>query len=219
MEIEKQKRNILFNIRNADLINNMLADKAKVKRTSKSSIVEELILDSYLPQNQAICQLIEDNLYQDNHVIEDLIVAIYEGIGGNVSKHYNIVPLIQFLIKNLIVYGNHIGNTENLSKCIPLYESILNIIEKDYKERNEKWLLIQLDLDKHMLSDLKEDPSKVRLSELYQLILDNWQLLKEMSITYIFLSRLAALHDWSNCDTCSNRLELLEIIRNVSGEC
>lgn len=208
---------VLFNFCESDLIDKLLRCQAEAERKNKSSVAEKIILDSFLPKNKSMRDIIKHCFIHDEP-LEHILVAVFNHSNCHSPINHDLIPLIQFAIKCLLLDGDRIDIAENISKCISQYELLLESIETNYKERNEKWLLIQLDLDKHLLSDLKEDPSKVRLSELYQLILDNWQLLKGIPTTYEYLSTIVTLHDWSNCNTCDNYIELLKIIRNISVE-
>ena len=69
MPVEKK---VLFNFHNADLIDNLLKQIAEVEHRSKSSVAESILLDSFLPKNPIIRNIIQKPL-ADDEPIENII--------------------------------------------------------------------------------------------------------------------------------------------------
>ena len=205
------KKSILFDFKNPDVIDKLLRYKAEIDHCSKSSVVENIILDSFLPKNKQLRDTVQEHLIIKES-LEQTLIALFDYALCNISS-FDIYPLIQFAA--LLECNRLICYTKNIQNCITQFETMLDIIETNYKERNEKWLFSQLDYDNHLLCEIKDNPSKVRLSELYQVVLDNWELLKGIPITYNFLSNLVSLYNWSNCSS-DDYLKLLKILHDIS---
>ena len=203
---------MLFDLNNTDVIDKLLRYKAEIDHCSKSSVVENIILDSFLPKNMQLRDIVQEHLIIKES-LDQTLIALFDYALCNIQSSFDIYPLIQFVT---LLECNRICNTKNIQNCITQFETILDIIETNYKERNEKWLFSQFDYDKHLLCVLKDNPSKVRLSELYQVVLDNWELLKGIPIAYNFLSNIVSLYNWSNCSSSDNYLKLLKILHDIS---
>lgn len=57
---------------------------------------------------------------------------------------------------------------------------------------------------------LRNDPDNVRYTDIYQLLMDNWDALCQWSITYRLLAAMAAMQQW--CDDDAAQSELHQII-------
>ena len=83
-------------------------------------------------------------------------------------------------------------------------------MEKYLYQKEAEWT-------KELLSELREEPQHRRYTNIYQLILNNWENLKGYSVTYRLLADLAVLEKgWRN--TAETRTELLNILKTVSIE-
>lgn len=205
------------------LINRLVKDEAEKENRSESAIIEQTILDSFLPKNKNARCIIETYLYDDEGSIGSTLAALfsYNAAGTNwASVHDNFLPLVQFA-KSQEVFCNTTlsGNEDELYHCYSQIESIINKLERmagDDSE-HEKEYLREADWARHLLQELKEEPQCSRLTNFYVLILNNWEDLKGWSITYRLLMDLAILEKgWRN--DYETRTELLELVKAISIE-
>lgn len=207
----------------SDLINRLVKDEAEKENRSESSIIEQTILDSFLPKNKNARCIIETYLYTDEGSIGNTLAALfsYNAAGTNwASVHDNFLPLVKFA-KSQEVFCNTTlsGKEDELYHCYSQIESIIDKLERvavDDSE-HEKDYLREADWARHLLHELKEEPQCSHLINFYVLILNNWEDLKGWSITYRLLMDLAILEKgWRN--DYETRTELLELVKVISAE-
>lgn len=67
----------------------------------------------------------------------------------------------------------------------------------------------------HICAMMHNDPRSVRYADIYQLLSDHWDDLRQWSITYRLLADLATMQQWQDNDTA--RADLRQIITSVSS--
>ncbi len=217
MKTEKK----LVSFLKSNLINQLVKEKSELENRSESSIIEQAILDSLMPANKNASDIIEHYLYSENGNIGSTLAAFfsYNAAGINWHSRYdNFLPLVQFAKKNQ-AYCNTIltGKEDELYHSCSQIESIISIIEDTAKKKTEDKFKYQQELKfaNHLLNELREEPQFSRLINFYTLILDNWDILKDWSVTYRLLMDLSLLEKgWKN--DSQTRTELVEIIKRIS---
>ena len=218
-----QEKKMLFNFLKANLIDNLLKDKAEIEHRSKSSVAEQIILDSFLPENSTARDIVSTYLYSDDNPIGNTLAAIfsYNAAGINwKSVNDNLLPLVQFAKKQLI-YGSTAlnGDEPEIYHCISQIETIIDMLKDLAEEKPElkNAILHEVEYTTILLKCFRETPNNVKLISFYQILLNNWEYFKSSTITYRLLMDLTRLEKaWRNyADT---RVELLQIINDISKE-
>lgn len=218
-----QEKKVLFNFLKANLIDNLLKDKAEMEHRSKSSVAEQIILDSFLPENTTARNIVSTYLYDDDNPIGNTLSAIfsYNAAGVNwKSVNDNLLPLVQFAKKQLI-YGSMAlnGDEPELYHCISQIETIIDMLKNLAEEKPElkNAVLHEIEYTNVLLKCFRETPNNVKLISFYQILLNSWDYFKSSTITYRLLMDLTILEKgWRNY--AETRMELLHIINDVSKE-
>lgn len=207
----------------ASLINNLVKDRATIENRSESAIIEQAILDSFLPENATARDIVSTYLYSEDNPIGNTLAAIfsYNAAGLNwKSVNDNLIPLVQFAKTQLIYSSTHLnGDEPELYHCISQIETIIDMLENLAEEKPEmkKSILHEAEYTKLLLKDLRECPDHVKLFNFYQILLNNWEYFKSSTITYRLLMDLSLLEkEWRN--STEIRVELLQIINDISME-
>lgn len=207
----------------ATLINNLIKDQATIENRSESAIIEQVILDSFLPANKTARDIVSSYLYCDDNAIGNTLAAIFSANAAGInwkSVHDNLFPLVQFARQQLIYSSTPLnGDETELYHCISQINAIIEKLEyiaannSELKERINN----EVEFTKVLLSDLQDRPNQVRLVNLYQVLMNNWDFLKDSTFTYRLLMDLALLEKgWR--DEAEVRVELLQIIKCISNE-
>lgn len=89
--------------------------------------------------------------------------------------------------------------------------------EKNTAEDMAQILKSEANYGMELVKTAQDVPTRMKLSDYYRFIIDNWFYLKNRAITYRFLSDLVRLDgEWT--DTPASRTELVDIIRDLSKE-
>lgn len=207
----------------SDLVNKLIKDRAGIENRSESSVIEQTILDSFLPVRKSARDIIENYLYCDGGNIADTLAALFgnNAAGTNWNSRYdNFLSLVQFAKSQEALSGTTLcGKEDELHHCCSQLESVVDKLERLAESDTEHKIsyLNEADFGKHLLLELREEPENSHLINLYALIINNWGDLKGWSITYRLLMDLARLGNYRNND-CASRTELLDIVNRISAE-
>lgn len=189
-----------------DLLRNVVKDKATLHEKSMEDIVAEILEEDLLPAHTSVKDIILRNLYA-NRGVGHTVSAVFQVTSGGMdwkAKHSNLHPLVQFCLEN---QAHSIRLTDN---------------EAAYLKSNLRLLLEHLPAKKALeLNDtialLKEGASEFNAENLYQFLLEHWEILKCWSVTYRVLYALTSVPDtWT--EDAVTRLQLLKILKEVSEE-
>lgn len=198
-------------------INKIVKDLSTSQGRTESEVIEDILLSSLLPKNKDARYLVEASMYRndpapDQDGIAVLLQSLFSnnsaGIGKEWSSRYdNYLPLVEFAKRQTCLYNRSqlTGEERELPHLILQLKAII-----DRLQGTEKEYAIALK------KELEEEPQFTRLGNLYQLVLNSWDDIKGWSITYRFLADLVAVDTWK--ETAEARIELLEIVKNVSDE-
>lgn len=218
-----KEKKVLFNFIKANLIDRLLKDKAEVERRNKSSIAEQIILDSLLPANKDARDIVVNYLYSDDNPIGNTLSAIfsYNAAGTDwKSKNDNLLPLVQFAQRQLVFSSIPLnGDEPDIYHCVSQIDTIITILNKLAEEKKElaSSILHDSEFASTLLKDLKERPEQVNLSNFYLILINNWEYLKDSTFTYRLLRDLTILEKgWR--DYSDVRVELLQILKDISTE-
>ena len=211
------------------LIDRLVKDEAEIENRSESAIIENHLLDSFLPENEQARWFVEGYLYGDGErkgigaTLEAIFSYNAAGTRGAWSSKYgNLLPIVQFAHSEQC-FCNTIptGEENELYHFRSQLDSICNKFEllaeeatdssrKYYYEKEAKFA-------RELLKEATNEPQFMRYCNFYQLIIDNWEDLKDWSITFRMLCDLASMEKgWR--DNPDTRRKLLQLINDISVE-
>lgn len=209
-------------------IDKMIKDEAEMENQSESAIIEKHILDSFLPKNEQARWFVEGCLYGEgeNQGIGATLNAIFSynaaGTRGAWSSKYgNLLPIVQFAHSEQC-HCNTIptGEERELHHFRSQLDSICNKFETLAEEENSSrkyYYQNEAKVARNLLKEATEEPRFMKYSNFYQLVIDNWEDLKDWSITFRMLCDLASMEKgWR--DTPETRTKLLQLLKDVSAE-
>lgn len=155
--------------------------------------------------------------------IEKILFAIFSfnGAGNNwESLHNNLLPLVIFAyMESLLNPQVPIKTTGEYEHFLTQFSSLVDKLEYLAETNPAKNVFYTVEFYRagNLLKGIESNPPFTRLPDIYKLILDNWDDLKDWCITYRLLADLAIIYkSWTN--TFSKKLELLTILSNVTNE-
>ena len=211
------------------LIDKMIKDEAEIENRSESAIIEERILDSFLPKNKQARWLVESYLYGEgeNSGIGATLNALFgynaAGTRGTWSSKYgNLLPIVQFAhLEQCFCNTIPSGEERELHHFRSQLDSICNKFEylaaEEETPSRKYYYQKEAEFARELLKEATEEPRYIRYNNFYQLVIDNWTDLKDWSITFRMLCDLASMEKgWR--DTPETRTKLLQLIKEVSVE-
>ena len=212
----------------SELIKTLVGDIAIKENKSLSAIVERLILDSLMPKNRDARWIAEHYLYAGNGGIGRALSALFGNNAAGIDwkpVHDNFLPLVRFASEQ--ENSCRIPLTGKEEELHHTYSQITSVIDRlkffadkeaDAGNKDKEWhYRKEAAWGDTLLEELKTEPRKSKLVHFYQLLLNNWDIFKDWSITYRMLCDLADLEKgWKN--NPDTRTELLQIIKSVSDE-
>ncbi len=208
-----KKNRKLFSFANFEMFEKLVKDQAAVKESTESAVVEALVFDSLFPQNLAARVHVKGYLYSKDGNVKSFLAKIFaynaEGI-NRCSRYDNFYELVIFAENQASFCDVPLsGNESELYHLRLQLDSIADYLSH-VNESDSQWA-------RDLLNELKEVPQNVKLVNIYQLLLHNWDRLKGSTRTYRLLADLVSLqNEW--IDTAQTRTELLDIVNDISKE-
>lgn len=206
-----------------DIIKNMAGDIAQEENRSISSVIEEIVLNGLLPYPSSVKWLILDCLYDDDG-INKVLSSIYMmyGTGYNLDDMPgNMRPLAEYGLQQASISQTTIDDTDTSSiqyVCTQM-RALINILQdvaakaQDHDPIQSVTYQTDVKWATEITNELEKTPKFSKLSNFYQFLLNNWEVVADISITYRLLSMLVSMDRWDN--NAHARLTLLTIIRRV----
>lgn len=165
-------------------------------------------------------------LYGENQGIGATLNAVFSynaaGTRGAWSSKYgNLLPIVQFAHAEQC-YCNTVptGQERELHHFLTQLDSICNKFELLAEEENSSrqyYYQKEAKYARELLKEATKEPQFMRYCNFYQLVIDNWEDLKDWSITFRMLCDLASMEKgWR--DTPETRTKLLHLLKEVSAE-
>jgi hypothetical protein len=196
------------------LIKSLLGDIAKTENKSISGIIEQIILETLLPADKNMRWIAENYLYSPDWSISKTLTIIFENNSAGINfqaVHDNMIELVQFANKQEIFKTTMLtGKEAELHHMASQLQSILNYLSKSggYDE-TVTW-------GNEILEELQTEPRITRLTNIYQLIINSWDVLKNRTETYRLLSDITSVSSYIN--NIDMRKELLHLMIKISNE-
>lgn len=205
------------------LLDRLIKDDAEIENRSESAIIENHLLSIYLPQNKDARFWVENFLYSENGGIGQTLNAVFNSNAAGVgwaARYDNLFPLVEFARNQEVLCRPALtGQEHELHHCISQIELIsseFRQLMETAEDLNEKmYYKKEIEFAEHLMLELRETPQFFRMCNVYQLLMNNWHVLMNLSITYRLLSDLVLMEKgWKN--TSESRSELREILKQVS---
>ena len=200
------KRTVIHsNDTNRIVCDGILSDHSEIEKVSVSNIIENLILYDFFPKNQRAFQWAALMYYPDDvrYSITDVLNRTFDyyAAGANWKAAYdNGFDLIRYT-------GSLISNTPNFSvKADPYLDSKFDSIASNLKNDAEGKIVTSL---------IGRSLDKDDVNHLITIIIDNWDVLGNWTITYrtlCVIMRNASKRE----DTPQERLDLIKVIDKIS---
>ena len=139
--------------------------------------------------------------------------------------HNNLHPVVKFahdqsLLSNDSLTGKESELHHTYSQIRSMIDHLNRQAEKETVVGNEKkatYCKHEAAVSEELLSELQANPESFKLTDIYQVVLNNWDILKDWPFTYRLLYDLIKLEKGCKNDP-QNRQELLKIIVWMSDE-
>ncbi len=208
-----------------ELIEKALDDIEEVTSLNSSTIIEDFIMKSIFPKNNAAKSWVT-YMYKYNWKTNQVLEAVFEYLSAGINwkaRYTNAFPLINFshqlsyysqitLDDAEIEYEYIVSQLDSIKK---LLEGICSELEDDDLKKSN--LESEVNLISEWIDSNKKVSNVVRISTIYNLIVNNWDILNDYTRTYRLLSALESIKK-DITDTANIRLELINILKNVSDE-
>ena len=205
-------------------IDGFFKDMSEDSHLSEAYLMEKYLLSSFMPKDKQAEYWVRD-IYGESGGIAQTLTNIFTYNSAGImwrSVHDNLLPLVEFARSQSVKWGTIInGNESELPHCRSQFDSIILKLEEESEKERDLSIKVTYEEDikaaKIFLRELKEEPRFSRFVNLYTLVINHWDILKDWSITYRFLADVTAMEVRSN-DTPEERLELVSLIREMSDE-
>jgi hypothetical protein len=223
MSLNNLKKMIIFsNDRIKAIVERMVSDEATVEKRSASALIEKHILNDLLPENPNAAmwlQLLYDGSWGIGEVLEACFADLSAGVYWQ-AKHDNALDIVKFA-HHWECMANNMPNTEanEMHHFLSQLDSVVTKLENIAKEATSGQYEAQKEAKwaKDLYNIAKDEPEYMRFSNIYQLLLNNWEQLKNWSITYRLLADMVAMQkNWRNSE--ETRYELTQLLTTVSAE-
>lgn len=141
--------------------------------------------------------------------IGDVVHACFDYLSAGMgwrSRYDNAAPLVDFAIR----WGSVDDVMDTDARLMPHAVAQLDNIAAQLATITTDATRAQ-----YICAQVHSDPSSVRYTDVYRLLLDHWDNLRQWSITYRLLSDLALMHQWR--DNADARAHLYRTIAAVSS--
>ena len=203
------------------LLENLLEDASNYEHKTVSAVIETLLLDSLLPENNEAKYFIE-NLYTNDWTIQDTLIAIFEYLSAGLnwkSRYNNGKDLVTYSMQQSSLNHSIIDTTSaDIYHMLNQFDSVIKKMEKSYEAYEENYdAANEIAYAKEIYRQLESKDNGVSMTSVYNIIITNWDDLKDWTITYRLLSDLVKLENtWSN--NANRKYELSLLIRNLAKD-
>lgn len=223
MSLNNLKKMIIFsNDRIKAIVERMVSDEATVEKRSASALIEKHILNDLLPENPNAAmwlQLLYDGSWGIGEVLEACFADLSAGVYWQ-AKHDNALDIVKFA-QHWECMANNMPDPEahEMHHFLSQLDSVVTKLETIAEEATSGQYEAQKEAEwaKDLYNIAKDEPEYMRFSNIYQLLLNNWEHLKNWSITYRLLADMVAMQkNWRNTE--ETRYKLTQLLTTVSAE-
>lgn len=212
-------KNKMYSFKHYDLISNASKAVACHLGMGESELIEGIIIKSLLPEHPTAKSLASGMLFANDGGTADTIVAIFQLAAAGVNVPDDLMPFIEFARKQELERQTALnGDEPDIYHLVSQADSIMTYLDEIATERGiVRRTIDDIELCKSLIHDLKTAPSCCRIFNFYNIVLHNWDDLKDLSITYRLLADLAKLaRCWD--ESLDKKAELLDILKAESAK-
>ena len=200
LNMKKLKPQKQIRLQHYHLIQRILSDEAEITGLSDSQIIENILLEHFLPQRYRATTI---DLYTDCLSIGDALVRIWAEAAD--LRHGDMRELVEYARMETIRANTHpTTESEELPHLLSLLDSLSLYIKDD---KNKRWL-------DQLIAMYEGDPGPIVLCNLYDILLGDWDCIKNYVKTYNLLQTMAYMQP-SWITTPESRKELVKILKKL----
>ena len=208
-----------------DFLERKIEKKAEEERRSATTLIEEILVNHFLPENEYARKITLNYLYNENienGVKKTLGVLFCNNISGLYfhSVYKNFKPLAIFCRDNCLQEPPCEQNNGDFAFFRENLTSVMNKLDKcvaSCVETKERAMYEQhLDMAKLLITKTKENPQNVSVCEFFYFICDFWEALDDWSGTYKYLMAATRLCSFKEDEETKD--VLCEILKKISKE-
>lgn len=204
-----------------NIIETIIQDESMIEGRTQSSIIEQHLLNELLPQNNNAKFWLEQ-LYSGEWELQRVLNAIFDMLSGGINweaRYTNGLPLVQYAYKWHCIKKK--PNFDFTSKEIHHFKSQFDSVVQRLMLHAEKTTKIEDQKEAEWAHSLytkfEKEPNEFEVSHLYQLLLSNWDIFENWTITYRLLSDMVIMEkEWINNE--ESRYELKQLLTKLSKE-
>jgi len=223
MKPKIQKKTVSFI--NYELVTKFVADEANYRKMTESQVIEEKVLNAYLPINENGRMWIINYLYDENGTLQKALHAIYAYNGADMScaRYQNYLDIVKFTFDltlqdtNNIDLSNDLNRLDYILKYMEMLEDRFRYVEKNCSNASTRFDMHEAaHMLKFLATQMSTSPDSLNgnFCDIYSLILAYWDEIKGWGSLYRLLQSLVDVSTW---DTTSNRrYQLLNLIKQIT---
>lgn len=204
------------------IVENIISDEVAVESRSASALYEKHILNDLLPKNESASMWLK-LLYDGSWGVGEVLNACFSYLSGGINweaKYDNSFELVRWA-HHWECMANNLPdeNAPEMYHFLLQLDSIVSKLDEIAKQSTQNQYEIKKEADwaKELYKIAKNEPEYMRYCNIYQLLLNNWEVLKNWSITYRLLADLASMQKkWRNTE--KTRYELTKLLKIISDE-
>jgi|GEM_PF-2190734 len=210
------------------IIEAAVTDYAALDNRSGSAIIEQKLLESFLPQQEDAQRYVK-HLYSGASDVQDIIVSVSQSYAAGVSwqaRWGNGKPLVEFALEMCLQSASRINlKDELIHHLMNSFDSLLRILKceeqehsGDLLERENLALSVKFGDELYQLLDKEKTPPPT--SSYVNFLIDVWDYVGNSTHTYRVLSDLIAISSkwYEDAEIRVNLKELLAVISKKWGD-
>lgn len=207
----------------SDFAKNIIRQQALAEGKNESTIIDDALATAYLPAHTSVQSWCRNYLLTEPDGIQMTLAQAFDYVNTRVStyeEYQNMRPLVVFAHR-LEMAGYHPlkGNERNLDYLCKKLHSLHDKLVAVMNERGEtdgSDMKSDIDYLDHMIMVFEKGPENGKLADVYNMILQYWDDLKDWDYTYRTLWCLADMAQWKN--TADMRMLCLGLLHRITAD-
>lgn len=203
------------------LIDYRLKDITDISNRSVSDILETALLDGLFPRNKVARSIVVNYLYSDSEengvrkTLENLFALDSDGVQ---LENLGTLRLLNFCRAHIVNYRKISDRDILFQRFLNQFGSLVEVIEGNANCFDNPPAMDKLRAEwaRTLYNIACEKPKEMSLKYYLDVIIDNWLLLSINPITYLCLSYIVSMADYT--ETAEARNDLLDIIEKITVE-
>ncbi len=220
-----QKSFYFRNEETKNLIEGLLNDEAESTNRSTSYLIEQHIMEDFLPENKLVASWIMMlyNAEGNETDLADIMILVFSTIAGlnkYKSANINYKPLIEFCFKNQCLSKIKAELDEpSMEKLVNPLGNVIERLKIEYDDRKDPEITdknARLNIDIKELNRIRETDKLTAydMNTVYITTLNNWDILYDWFYTYSMFTAMLSLQPLNN--TAETRLQLVKLLNDLA---